>query len=238
MSAPDSSTVSASRFRRAAAGAAIAAVAIETTTHLLDFGLWNLRVRLLDSSYEWSYSHLLSTLAGAAAGLVCACAAGGARSQWRAWAVAAALFGVLVLDNITRVHESVPVWPVVYAPLFAVLSLAVIRAVARTSVARLAHAALGLLGASLAIHMLEPEVLRLFPGGATSWGVGWGPTGWADQVKVAVKEGTELGGWVLLVPALTKASAEAPRRSAVADADFSGASRASHRRTARSRLSS
>src|SRR3954447_26039497 len=40
---------------------AVGVVILETITHLADFGLDNLGIRLLDSSYEWSYSHLLAT---------------------------------------------------------------------------------------------------------------------------------------------------------------------------------
>lgn len=187
------------RLRFAAAAAAIAALTIEIATHLLDFGLWDLRVRLLDSGYEWSWSHVVSTLAGAAGALACVRAAVGGPSRRRAWAVTASLLGVLVLDNVTRMHENVPAWPIVYGPILVALGLAIIQAVAGTSAARLAHVALALLAASLVIHVIGPHVVRLF---------GWDTTSWAYQVKVALKEGTELAGWVLLVPALLAASAE------------------------------
>ena len=167
--------------------------------------MWHLRVRLLDSGYEWSYSHLLSIAAVAVAVLVCAHAAADARAPRPAWTVAAALLGVLLIDNVTRLHEAVPAWPVVYGPVLAALGLAILAAVSGTHGARLAQLGVVLLGVSFAIHMFERQVLRLFGGDPASWG-------WGHHIQVAAKEGIELAGWVLVVPALAMASAErAPR---------------------------
>ena len=175
--------------------AASAALAIEVTTHLVDFAAWSLRVRLLDSGYEWSYSHLLATLAMAAGTGICGVGAVASHSHRRAWPVAAVLFGVLLIDNVTRLHEHVPHWPLVYGPLLAGLCGALVVVATRTPAAGLVHAGVALLCASLAIHVAGPEVVRA---------LGWGSGSWGYQVKVALKEGLELAGWVLLVPALAR----------------------------------
>jgi hypothetical protein len=186
--------------------AASAALAIEVTTHLVDFAAWGLRVRLLDSGYEWSYSHLLATLAMATGAGVCAVGAATSRPHRRAWAVAAVLFGVLLVDNVTRLHEHVPHWPLVYGPLLAGLCAALVLVAMRTRAAGLVYAGVALLCASLAIHVVGPGVVRA---------LGWGSASWGYQVKVALKEGLELAGWVLLVPALggqTRCVARPPSR--------------------------
>lgn len=175
--------------------AALLALAVESATHLVDFGVYDLRVKLMDSASEWSYSHLLATLAfaiGAAAGL--AGARAGARPR-RAWIGVAALFALLLADNVTRVHNHVPHWPLVYAPILLGLSVCIITAARGTDMAVLAWVGLGTLAASLTIHVFGPGFLRLF---------GWGPQTWAYEIKVALKEGSELAGWVLLVPCVAR----------------------------------
>ncbi len=59
--------------------------------------------------------------------------------------------------------------------------------------------------ASLAIHVLGPSAVRA---------LGWGPDSWAYQVKVGLKEGSELAGWVLLLPPLARLALEPRTRSA------------------------
>jgi hypothetical protein len=178
----------------AAIAAAAAAIAV-LVTQLLDFGAWDLRVHLLDSGYEWSYSHILATLAFAAGAVICGANAAAAPRMRGTWWIACALFGVLLLDNVTRLHEHVPMWPIVYGPFLAALCVSIIRVTAGSRQARLVHVGVALLCISLAIHVFGPPLVHLF---------GWGADSWAYQVKIAVKEGTELAGWVLLVPALAR----------------------------------
>jgi hypothetical protein len=175
----------------AAAAAAIAVVA----THLLDFGAWDLRVHVLDSGYEWSFSHVLATLAYAAGAAICGARAAGAVRARREWWVAFAVFGVLLVDNVTRLHEHVPMWPLLYGPFLAALCVAVVRLASGSDRAVLVYGGVVLLCGSLAIHVLGPPLVHAF---------GWGVESWAYQVKIAVKEASELAGWVLLVPALAR----------------------------------
>jgi hypothetical protein len=182
---------------RGAAAAAVATAALVLATQLLDFEAWNLRVRLLDSAYEWSWSHLVSTGAMGAGAVICALGARSARPGRRrlAWRVAAAMFAVLFADSVTRLHEHVPHWPVVYAPIVGALAAAVVVVAAGRPAARLVVAAVALLCVSLAIHVAGPHVVRA---------LGWSPYGVAFQVKVALKEGSELGGWVMLLTGLAR----------------------------------
>jgi hypothetical protein len=175
--------------------AAAFALALETSTHLIDFGVYDLRIRALDSADQWSYSHVLATIAYAAGAVLCATGAVRAVRRRPAWATASALFAFLLVDNVGRLHDHVGAWPLLYAPVLLALSVSLVAIARGTPVAGLVYAGLGLLFASLAIHVVGPSVVRA---------LGWGPNGWGYQIKVALKEGTELAGWVLLVPALAR----------------------------------
>ena len=177
--------------------AALAAAALVMATQLLDFGAWNLRVRALDASYEWSWSHVASTTCIATGTVLCVAGAAraGGGGRRRAWRAAAILMAVLLADNVTRLHEHVPHWPVVYAPLVVGLGVAMAAVAAGRPGARLVHAAVALLCLSLVIHVAGPRAVSA---------LGWSPTSLAFQVKVALKEGTELAGWVLLLTGLAR----------------------------------
>ena len=186
---------------------AAAVVAIETTTHLLDFGIYDLRIKLLDSAYEWSYSHLVATSAFAA-GTVCGfLGARAAQSLRGAWWVTCYLFGFLLVDNVTRLHEHLGPWPVLYAPILVGLFIALAALARGSDLAVVVYAGIALLFVSLGIHVFGPGIVRI---------VGWSPSGWGYQVKVALKEGTELAGWVLLVPALAQLAQRARMRQSSA----------------------
>jgi hypothetical protein len=171
------------------------ALALETSTHLIDFGVYDLRIRALDSEDRWSYSHVIAAIAYAAGAVLCATGARRAVRRRPAWATASALFAFLLVDNVGRLHEHVAPWALLYAPVLLALFVSLVAIARGTPVASLVYTALGLLFASLAIHALGPSVVGL---------AGWGPNAWGYQIKVALKEGSELAGWVLLVPALAR----------------------------------
>jgi hypothetical protein len=175
------------------AGLAVAALGIETTTHLVNFGFGESRIRVLDSASGWSYPHHLSTLAYAAGTFVCIVAAGSTDTKRPAWWLAAAMFALLLIDHVTRLHQSVAVWPLVYAPILLALAAAIVAIAARTELVPFVYAGLALLCAAVAFHALGPGFTSL---------VGWSSEEWLYQVKVALKEGLELAGWTLVLPAL------------------------------------
>jgi hypothetical protein len=190
--ASTSGRLSAPAVPYAAAGAALA---LEMTTHLLDFGVYDDRIRLLDSSYEWSWSHLAATAAFAACAAIGARAAVAATDRRRAWGTIWAAFSLLLVDNVTRMHDRIGFWPAIYAPLLLAVCVALVTVARGTERERIVQAGVGLLFGSFVVHVLGPSVVSL---------MGWGRGSWAYQVKVAIKEGTELAGWLLLVPALAQ----------------------------------
>jgi cytochrome bd-type quinol oxidase subunit 2 len=170
-------------------------VAVELATHLADFGAEDLRIKILDSAYQWSWSHLVATAAFATAAVLGFAGAGRSTGHRRAWRATGGLFAFLFVDNVTRLHEHFAGWPVVYAPLLGTLMLSLAVVAWDSDQRRIVLGALTLLLASLAIHVLGPHVVRA---------LGWGPDSWAYQVKVGLKEGSELAGWVLLLPPLAR----------------------------------
>jgi hypothetical protein len=182
----------ARRVPPAAFALAGGALALEVTTHLLDFGA-DFRIPLLDSASEWSWSHIVATVAFAAATLAGVAGARRAGRLRSAWQVLAVLFGFLFLDNVSRLHTQISAWPVIYAPILLVVSGAAWRVARGTREAPVVGAGLATLLVSLGVHVLGPQVVHV---------LGWTSHSWAYQVKVALKEGTELAGWVLVVPAL------------------------------------
>jgi hypothetical protein len=182
---------------------AFGALTVEVAAHLLDFGLDDLRARVFDASQEWSWSHVVATAAFASGVAVSVFAArrrcsGSARHWW----VLALLFGVLLADNVTRAHEAVALWPLIVLPALAGVAIATTRLARGTPAFRPALLALALLAASLIIHVL---------GHALVHEAGWGSATWGYQIKVALKEGTELAGWLLLVPVLARLARGATR---------------------------
>jgi hypothetical protein len=182
--------------------AALGAAALVLATNLIDFGVDHGHIRLLDASAEWSWSHVVATAAFAAgmlAGVV------GAR-RGLAWRAIGALFAVLLIDNVTRLHTHIGHWPALYAPILIGLCVALWSAVRGTEVAVLIVAGLAMLVVSLGIHVVGPHVVHA---------LGWGTDSWAYQVKVGLKEGSELAGWTLVVPALWRLlSSSRPSRAA------------------------
>jgi hypothetical protein len=172
---------------------AAGACALVLTTNLIDFGADNEHARLFDAAAEWSWSHILATAAFGAGALAGALGARSRTPRRRAWQAIGALFGVLFVDNVTRLHAHIGVWPAVYAPILIGLSLALWNAARDTDESIVVVAGLATLFTSLGIHVLGPHVVHA---------LGWGTDSWAYQVKVGLKEGTELAGWVLVVPGL------------------------------------
>jgi hypothetical protein len=183
------------RTRRLPFALAGGALALEVATHLVDFRVYDFRIRLLDSGYQWSWSQIAATAAfaaGAGVGCIGAMRATGRRRAW--WAIAG-LFGFFCIDGATRLHAHIGLWPLIYAPLLGGLLVAIGIVSWDTDLAPTVAAGIGLLFGSLAIHVFGHELVR-----AAGWGIG----SWPYEIKVALKEGTELAGWVLLVPALAQ----------------------------------
>jgi hypothetical protein len=179
------------------------ALVLVLATQLIDFGAADLRFRLLDSSSEWSWSHLGATVAFALATLAGVAGARWSGSHRRTWLATGVLFGLLLVDNVTRLHTHISVWPALYAPILLGASVCAWRLARGTREAAVVACGLAALVVSLGIHVLGPHVVHT---------LGWGTDSWAYQIKVGLKEGLELAGWVLVAPALCRLARDARGR--------------------------
>jgi hypothetical protein len=106
------------------------------------------------------------------------------------------LLTFIALDKILRLHDHIPHYLVVYAPLLVGAFVCLVRMTRRLprSEARVLWFGLALLALSFALHLVGEQILVRS---------GLDDSGWARQVKAVVKHGSELEGWLLICIALT-----------------------------------
>jgi len=192
----------AASILRVGVAAALAGVSAQTALHLINRAWW--RSEQLNADVDGNLLTLFASgalLVGAAAALLLA-AVGGRRFQFLLLAAVLALFAV---DEVVALHERVSLratavlgvdnhfaralWPALYLPLLAftfVTLWQVARAATRVRFPILVG--LALLVAAVGVEMIW-----------SSWHLSGGEIGdWPDTVEVALEEGLELGGWILI----------------------------------------
>jgi hypothetical protein len=176
---------------RLALGIAVAAAALTASLHLLDVWIFNLRLDALNADANWSISDTASFVAIAATlAAVLVIAARGGPGVTAALALVPIL-AFIVLDDGMQLHERFgELWQVVYLP---VLGPAFVllwwSSRHERDAARLTRLGLVVLAISLFMgHVFETFVSADY----------WDRGDWAYESKVAVKQGLELAGWVLV----------------------------------------
>ena len=184
-----------SRSELVGATAVAAILVFALASQLVDYGVYELRLRWLDSNEETGVLGLLGQAAIVAAAASAVWVA--ARVREATPVVLAILLAFLAVDHVAKLHEDVPHWRLTYLPLLAVTLLA-LAGVARGPV-RGARALLtcgvALLAASFAIHETGGWLMERLATGSDSV---------AYQVKAAVKHGTEVAGWLLIALGLAR----------------------------------
>lgn len=167
-------------------------VIAQTASQSIDFGLFDLRLRALDSNHHRSIFGAASLLAHAAA-----VAAIAARSAWgsrrEGWLLLAALVGVLLIVRITSGYDALLLLPLV-ACVFLLFWRLTIRDPPQPRA--IVWGALLLLACSFGLHPVVPTVDALGPA-ANSWDF---------QIKAMLKHGAELAGWMLLATGVAAGS--------------------------------
>lgn len=138
-------------------------------------------------------------------GLVALTAAARASRDRLAWGMTACVLLVLFGSEVSALHvevDRVSYGKLVYLPLLIVLALSVRRLARIPPAASLARAALVTLVGAYAIHLFGHRVIEA---------LGWGAATWPYQLKVGLKEGGELAGWLLLLVALWRMAQPGPR---------------------------
>jgi hypothetical protein len=169
---------------------ALVAAAAQATAQLVDYWAFDMRYPALNGNtsayaFSWLDALLLATTIGAFLVL--------ARSDVhrRTCYVLAGAFAFFLVDNIANIHQRSPDGKLFLLPLFGTVfalvwristdSYSVVRGVLRLGLA--------MLGLSLAVHLAGPTFL--------AW-AGWSEHSWEYQVKIALKECTELSGWAVI----------------------------------------
>jgi hypothetical protein len=188
----------------AAATIVVAAVGAQ----LLDYGVYDLRVRALDSNADGSLVELLTSAALLGAAVAAWLLARRRVGQAAEIAVAGGLT-LLALDRVLGIHEHVPHWRLTYLPILGATALGLVVVARRDEGVAMTAMAGGLLllGCSLFLHELGDWLAAR---------LGAAPASWPYQLKVGLKHGTEAAGWVLVCLALCHGVAArqrgAPRR--------------------------
>jgi hypothetical protein len=169
--------------------ALVAAVA-EWTSQLVDYWAFDLRYGALDgnsSAYAFGWLSALLMLTTIAAFLVLA---HGDVHRRTCYALAGA-FTFFLVDNVANIHQRSPDGKLYLLPLFGTVFALVWRFSTDSDpvVRRALRLGLGALGLSLAVHLAGPAVLAR---------AGVAEHSWEYQVKIAIKECTELAGWALI----------------------------------------
>ncbi|NYJ05850.1 hypothetical protein [Petropleomorpha daqingensis] len=174
----------------------VAVVIAGCAAQLVDYGL-GLGLDALDSSQDGG-------IFGAVGDVAAASAAGAAwlllvrrRPVLPAAVVLPPLLTFLALDKVVRLHDQVPHYLLLYAPVLAgaaVCLIGLIRRMPRES-ARTAAVGLGLLVFSFGLHVVGERLLL---------DLGLADSGWARQLKAVVKHGAEVQGWWLLAIGLAR----------------------------------
>jgi hypothetical protein len=174
---------------------ALGAIASVAVTHLVDYGAYNLRYWLFNANSAASWSHgVVAALLGVGAA-VCVAGAWRLPRQRAAWIATALILALFCIGEISEVHAKIDALSrLLYVPVLAIMVYCVWRLTRGGAYYTVIGAGAALLVTSYAIHVLEPRnIAEAF---------GWSAGGWAFQVVVAIKEGTELAGVLLALLAL------------------------------------
>jgi hypothetical protein len=197
------------RFFPTALLIATSIVAAQTAGYLADYAVWSMRVEALNANSDASVVAWLTPVAMGAA--LIAAAVLWLVTRRRPWAVISLILLALVTVTCARrgafdLGSRVTHSPVLLLPMLALLLLLLLQegTTAGGDARRILRLGCGLLVASYCLRLL---------GGQVASHLGWDRTSWPYQVKVSLKEGSEVGGWILIAAGLWLAAMQARRRS-------------------------
>ncbi|HKD32768.1 MAG TPA: hypothetical protein VKB73_04780 [Gaiellaceae bacterium] len=179
------------RVTRFALVAVFVVVGVTIAAHLIDFGVYDLRVRVMDAGLG---SSPVAWVGPAALAVALVATIVLARRNRITVALVPVLAVVLILAT-RHLGESLPYWQVLLLPPLGLALFLLWRDADRLDphAGRVCRAGCVLLVCAFALHAFGPAVLHAF--GVRTYS-------WPDQVKIALKEGLEIGGWLLIASAL------------------------------------
>ena len=183
----------------------ITCLVVESVAQLVDYGVYGLRIHSLDSSADGGVFGALGDGALAAAAIASCVVVQRVRVPRFTRVALPTMLAFLAVDKAARIHDHVPHWLVLYLPLLATTSVALVATASRLSARarRLIITGLVLLGGSFLVHQYGETVIG---------GLGAQPGGLAYQVKAVVKHGAELAGWLLCALGMAVGALDSPLR--------------------------
>lgn len=169
-------------------GAAVLAAVAVGAAHLVDFGVYGLRLQAFDSLTRGSVGGIASLAALAVGTVACVPLALQRRSERRGWAFLGGALCVLLALRIAQ-----PAHVLVVALPFTIAAFYLLWTTGEGKANRLLQEGCVVLALSFVLHAVGTRVLSAF---------GYGPDSWAYQVKVVLKHSGELGGWLLVAGGL------------------------------------
>lgn len=176
---------------RIAVFAVFAVVSATIAAHLIDFGVYNLRIRVMDaglgsSPVAWVSPAALTVALVSTILLV---------RRRRVTALLVPVLAIVLALATRHVGESLPYWQVLLLPPLGLALFLLWREADRLDplAGKVCRAGCVLLICAFALHTFGPPVLHAF---------GVKDYSWPDQVKIAFKEGLEIGGWLLVASGL------------------------------------
>lgn len=175
--------------------AGVAFVAV-VSTHLINFGADDLRIRLLNADSDSSWSHLCVAAILVASTAMAILGVKRGRGSSGLWICVAGILAFLSFSELSSLHTQIDSYSwgkLVYTPILVGLCVSLWRLSAGRPGSATLRLGLAVLVLSFAIHILGPHIVHA---------LGWGSDSWAYQIKVALKGGTELAGWLLVASGL------------------------------------
>jgi hypothetical protein len=206
---------------------ALLAVIVQTTAHLGNEFLLDDRVQGLDADVEGTVFTWASAVAAFTVALAAALHAAAFERRRRDFLLLAGIAAWFSLDDVAIVHErlalelgedvlglpdyvAVRLWLLLYLPLLLLIGLVLWRLAQETPAPtdRAVYVGLGLLVASIPVEIAGVVTRNLAEDG----------TDVPETFRIALEEGLELGGWIVLAAGLTAILCSALMRSAPLEA--------------------
>jgi hypothetical protein len=165
--------------------------------HLVDFGVYDLRIDALDANLGSSPVAWFGPVAIFVAFLASLAPAN--RFPSRVGRALPLLLAIVLLLATRHLGESLPHWQVLLLPPLGLTLVGLWTAAPNLDrwSGRVVRGGCVLLVVAFALHVFGAFVLER---------LGWGSDSWPFQVKVAFKEATEVGGWMLIATGLVAAA--------------------------------
>jgi hypothetical protein len=184
-------TVRESRLIAAGILGISAVVFAQAAAQLVDYGLFELKLDVINSNGDGGLFGIVGTLALFLAAAATWAALPRLPDARRSLTMLAPLLTFLAIDKALRVHDDIPHWLALYVPLLAAAVLLLLRFGHQTSrdARRVIVAALVLLVLAFIVHQFGDSALARLDASTS---------GWLYETKGVIKHGAELAGWLLV----------------------------------------